>query len=372
MLIWRSISKIINIILALIMVVLLVASIGTAITKEPMFLSVIRSNSMYPVFERGDIVMINKVGDQADLKEGDIVVFTTPEGNLSTKGHIIHRIMEGDHTTGFITQGDANSYTDQLGEGSPPIQPEWVTSRALTIGDKPIVIPFVGFVPLLVEDYQTHPLLLPGIAICLALIIGINELYGNKKKRKRKRSFNPIYLYLIGGLTISVMMAGTMIASSQHITMNYGISESSNGALMGSSVGIVQVGETIERELTELNNGGFFPFVATVTSKDKQFDFNVKKTYLRPNESKEVILTLSAETPGQYTSTAHVALFYPFLPVDVVYFLASKSYWLALVILSLLPGLPIMIYPLFDYKIRHQTKKDVRQKIQNVRKAFPI
>ena len=106
-------TRILNALLAIAILCTLIAAVGSAITKKPVLLSVIRSNSMYPVWERGDMVIIKNLNEKDIIHNGDIVFFETEEGSLSDKGWIAHRVMDGNETQGYVTKGDANDYTDQ-------------------------------------------------------------------------------------------------------------------------------------------------------------------------------------------------------------------------------------------------------------------
>ena len=106
-------SRILNTLLAIGILCTLIAAVGSAITKEPVLLTVIRSNSMYPVWERGDMVIIKNLKEKETVHNGDIVFFKTEKGSLADKGWIAHRVVDGNADKGFITKGDANEYTDQ-------------------------------------------------------------------------------------------------------------------------------------------------------------------------------------------------------------------------------------------------------------------
>jgi signal peptidase len=68
------------------------------------------SGSMDPVLPEGALVWTADV-EPADLRVGDVVVFSDPEG----PGQVVHRIV-GTRTTsaglGFVTKGDANAVAD--------------------------------------------------------------------------------------------------------------------------------------------------------------------------------------------------------------------------------------------------------------------
>lgn len=89
------------------------------------------SNSMAPVFEAGDIIIIQEV-EGVDLKKGDIISFYNEEKKLIT--HRITSIVEEDGERYFYTKGDNNNTMD-----------EDVTTTSEIIGKELFHIPNLGF-----------------------------------------------------------------------------------------------------------------------------------------------------------------------------------------------------------------------------------
>ena len=141
---------------------------------------------------------------------------------------------------------------------------------------------------------------------------------------------------------------------------------------MGSEVGTLQVGDEVSQPLSELENGGFFPLIEFSTTKDKQIEPSHKNIKLSQGQQLETTYTVTAQTPGAYESTIQVGLFYPFLPASVIYFLSEKSYWLALIVVSFMPGLPLIVYPMIDGKMRRGIMKFLRRKKRKLRGAIPF
>ncbi len=369
----RKLSKIIDIILYFIVAVVLFAAVTSAIWKKPMLFSSVRSNSMYPLFQRSDMILIKSLSSNDAVSIGDIVVFKTEEGSLSNKGWIVHRIVDGNEETGYITKGDANDYIDQASGGTPPIKREWIVSKVLTFGDAPIKIPLIGYLPLWMEKFQANPYAMPIIAVVLAAIVGVSEFVNNKKKKNKKKGNLDLQLiYFFGGLTIAVIMGATMLATSQRIIIPYEVTESSQGIIMGSSIGIIKIGDEIEKPLSELSNKGFFPIIATITTKDEQIKIDHPLYTLEPGSEIEVEMKLKATKVGKYDTLINIGMFYPFLPSKLIYMLSVKSYWLALIIVSLIPGLPLMLYPIIDGSMRRKTIKEIRRFIRRICRSIPI
>lgn len=365
-------SKILNAVFVIGILCTLVAAVGSAFTGKPILLTVIRSNSMYPVWERGDMVIIHNLKEKDLVQNGDIVFFKTEKGSLSDKGWIAHRVIDGDMEQGFITKGDANKTTDQQ-DGAGLIERHMIAGKAFTIGQSPIVIPKLGYLSLWAEDYQSSPYTLPAIAVVIAIIIGIGELMSGKKKHRKKNNGMDLQLiYIIGGFTISVIMGATMLASSQTLKLVYEVSDENNGVLMGSAVGILKVGDTVTNPLSDLSNGGFFKLIGAITTNDKQVTLSHNSLLLSPGQKLETEFTVNAETPGSYDTSIKVGLFYPFLPSALIYFLAQKSYWLALAAVSLVPGLPLIVYPFIDGRMRRKMINVLRKKQRRMRAVLPF
>lgn len=99
----------------------------------------IASNSMNPVFYRGDAVIMEKINDRSSIKIGDIIVF---EHNGSM---IVHRVIEkidsNNDTYVYKTKGDNNKDPD----------PYVVTDNQL-IGKFKLGIKFIGYPSVMLQD----------------------------------------------------------------------------------------------------------------------------------------------------------------------------------------------------------------------------
>lgn len=370
----KACLKISNYIFYFLVVIILIAAIGTAISGHPTVLSVIRSYSMYPGITRGDLVFVSGLRANQVVQTGDIVLFRTEKGSLATQGWIIHRVVGGNEAEGYITQGDFNEQSDQENGGSVPIQREWITSKALTVAGLPLKIPLLGYVPLWAEQFQKSTYSLPAVGLALAVVLAVSELTTKKKNKRSKRAarLEAPLLYVFGGLTLSIVLAASMLTSSQNLTLVYEVSDTNKGLIMGSDVGIMQVGEVAERPLVELNNKTFLPIIATCTSRDPQISFSHDKLYLTSQDRVEATFQVEARVPGKYDSKMWVGMFFPFLPSGVIYWLARQSFWLALIVVALIPGLPIMCYPLFDTKLRRQTGREISRRWRGFKQRLPI
>ncbi len=95
------------------------------------FWTVVVSNSMYPTFERGDMVLVQSIF--VDPKEGDIVMFMRDDVKLP----VTHRVLKVEDGLVY-TGGDAS------GPDSTPVPKSKIIGEVVTIFGKPIVIKGVG------------------------------------------------------------------------------------------------------------------------------------------------------------------------------------------------------------------------------------
>lgn len=360
----KILSRVIDIVLVIIVIISVSAAIVSAVLKKPFLLTAVRSNSMYPLFRRGDILFISPVAKNTKLNVGDIIVFDPKEGSLASKGDVVHRIYSGNEAEGFITKGDANSEIDQSSKGDSLIKKEWVSNRVITISKHPLKIPLLGFVPLYMEKIRTNSFLLPVLAVVLAAIIAVYELK-NPKRKQKKSKLEMQFIYFFSGITVSVTLAASMLTLGQHLKLEYIVSDSGSGLLSGSDVGVIKTGEIIEKPLSTFSNKGLLPMVCVLSAKDKQVSFNHEIEILDPKHDLDTTYIVNASTPGEYSSDIDIGMFYPLLPKKIISLLAKESYWLTLIVISIIPGLPIMLYPLFDPKMRHRTFKVIRSKFKN-------
>mgnify|MGYP000863935123 FL=1 len=362
---------VVTIIIYVIAAFMAVSAVGTIVAKQPFLMTAIRSNSMYPQLERGDLVILNEFSSKDSLSTKDIIVFRVEEGNYIINDWMMHRITDGNARDGFITKGDANERTDQEDMGIPPIKPEWIAGKALVLRGKPLKIPLLGHLALYAEQSKNSQLLLPIIAVILAVIIAVGELKNTKKgkhaKTEKTESLDMQLIYFFSGLTIAVMVGASMLATSRHLNLSYGVSETEEAALMGSNVGVLKIGDEVDRPLAEFNNNGFFPLLVSITTDDEQISFSRDKLILKPGQYVETQMTVKALNPGDYNSSIRVGMFFPLLPLDWIHVLAQRSYWLALIVISLIPGLPLMLYPVLDKKMRKSTAKVIRQRIRRIK-----
>lgn len=123
----------------LLVVVLLVLLMGQLL-GQPIGLAYVETDSMEPAIESGEGYIALPPQLTGSPSTGDVVAFQAEEiedGQTTT-----HRIVD-ETPEGYITQGDANPFTDQDG-GEPPVTEDEIVADVLQVGGEPVAIPYLG------------------------------------------------------------------------------------------------------------------------------------------------------------------------------------------------------------------------------------
>lgn len=359
----KLISKLVDLLLLVILVFVFSSAIGNLVLDQPMFMSAIRSNSMYPLFERGDVIFLKPLNIDSEKHIGDIVVFKDLEGEYSSKGFIVHRLAEGSMQDGFITKGDANELSDQDAASVPRIKNEWIYSKVISLGQKPIKIPLIGHLSLYAEENDIDPdIIKKFMGLCVVMLIA-SEIYSHlpyKKKRKKKRVVKkgidliaPSLMFFIAGMIIIVISLGGLLTLADTYYINYKVDDAS-GVMQSSQVGVVKIGDSIEKKLSTFKNSGKLPIFFSISTNDPQISFSENDFTLSSGEHKSVEFKVSGDKKGLYSSEIFVGLYMPIFPKAWISSLSHKNYWLLLFIYASIPAIPFFISPfLLDDHIKN-------------------
>ena len=110
---------------------------------------VIRGDSMLPVYNTGDLVILHAA---ASYGPGDIVGYRVPDGEIGEGLLVVHRIVSGTDAEGFVLQGDNN-----------PAPDPWLPHANRMAGTPWIAIPGVGRI----ISFLHQPAALAALAVSL-------------------------------------------------------------------------------------------------------------------------------------------------------------------------------------------------------------
>jgi len=106
----------------------------------------ITSGSMWPALKKGDLILIKGVADaKEEVELNDIIVYKNPSTSSGQgPSFTIHRVIKLNEET-LVTKGDANNVADN------PIKYEDVIGELLTFNERPVRIPLLGSISLLIN-----------------------------------------------------------------------------------------------------------------------------------------------------------------------------------------------------------------------------
>ncbi len=129
---------------------------------------IITTDSMKPNINSGDIIIINKA-DKENLKVGDVITFSQPEGLIT---HRIVKIEEDE----YITKGDNNNIEDEK-----KVKYEQIKGR------KVMKIPFLGKVVILLQD-EVYIIVIIIIVLLIYLNVQTREEKDRIRREKKERA----------------------------------------------------------------------------------------------------------------------------------------------------------------------------------------
>jgi signal peptidase len=337
-------------------IVVVVALVAGQLLGQPILLSFVTSGSMEPTLEPGDGFVAVPPELAGSLGEGDVVIFEAEEvdgGGLTT-----HRIV-GETGDGFLTQGDANPFTDQDG-GEPPVQEPKVVAVAWQPGGEVVVVPGLGTA---VTGIQS---ILDSVQRQLAGLLGTRALLGTQG-----------IAYLLFGASMLLYVVGGWLEDDKQLTRNHDRDSglSSRQLMLGltllllagataamvipagvhdfgivsaefesESPDVIRQG-TSESFQYEVRNGGVVPTVVLLEPASPQVGADPSRLTLsgRSAENATVAITAPPET-GYYQVYLEERRYFAFLPTPAIESLYELHPWLPILVIDLLIGVPFYLF----------------------------
>jgi len=328
-------------------IVVLVAALvlGQAL-GTPILLSYVETGSMEPTIEEGDGFVAIPAEIAGPVEEGDVITFDAQE--LHGGGLTTHRVVDVTDD-GYVTQGDANPFTDQSSD-EPHVTDGQVVAVAWQVDGQVVTIPHLGTA---VEAIRGA---LESVQMTLVTTLGIGALAGTQglvvtllglgaivygialwresggpksRSRSRQRSRKHVYdargIVLGFALLLGVVTLATMLAMSGSTEMGIVSAEFDS-----DRPDVIPQGET-ETQPYELTNGGFLPVVSVIEPTSGGVDVEPRQAYLGHNESVNATLSLSApEETGYYLRSLSTYHYFALLPPPVIASLHAIHPWVAM------------------------------------------
>ena len=244
---------------------------------QPILLGFVVTGSMSPTLEPGDGFVAVPPSLAGEVEEGDVVTFNARE--LEGGGLTTHRVV-GETEEGYITQGDANPFTDQDSD-EPPVQESQIKAVAWQFGGEVVVLPELGMAATALQggveaavgalsavpglggladgDARAVMMAAGGLLLLYSFVGGsVGGRRGGDRSTSRRRTIKASFILVVLLLFITVPMTASMILPSGVDTLSIVSSESPS-----SDPTVIQQGGS-QAVTYNVSNGGFLPRVAII------------------------------------------------------------------------------------------------------------
>ncbi|MBI3968296.1 MAG: signal peptidase I [Chloroflexi bacterium] len=336
--------KALGLLLSSVMWVLVACSvvlIAGSLLGRPLLLAAVPTGSMMPVIAPGDLVVVLPSWLAASPRVGDIVVFQTSD----EREWIVHRVVQGGATEGFVTKGDANPQPD-----SQRVFPRHIGALVPQIGESTLRIPGLGLLRV-----ASGPLSSPVIA-GVALLLGIYLLVQPAKTRSfrpvigfsRRQSARPeATLSLYFGLAASAFLATLLPAWAMTTTkpIKYEVVESIPTSFQ--TAGRHVRGQLAAQEVT-VQNTSFLPLLVQFVADNPRVSYEPEAAIVAPWGEAAFQVRLDTMTLGTNVATVYSGTFLPLLPTEWMTWLGRQSLALAALTDALVPALVLLAIAALD------------------------
>lgn len=342
-------------VLVVAVVVLLVAST----VGQPLLLSYVRTGSMEPTLAPGDGFVAVPTAVAGAPEEGDVIIYRAQE--LNGGGLTTHRVVDATER-GYVTQGDANPFTDQSA-GEPLVRRSQVVAVALEVGGGPVVVPALGTVVTTARG-GTAALLdrlglpVPGgsgglwvgaAATGLVLLAFGGSTDGRRRVRERVRGGEGDGRSTLSVRTIALLAAAVVVvAATASMLLPLGPVQydvvSAESDLAG--VGVISAGES-ERTTYVVPGGRLFPIRYHADPASDGIAVENASGVVPPGSSANVSVTLSAPPElGNYRRSLDVHRYPVVLPTGVLDSLYGLHPLAPVIVVDLLVASPFLLFAL--------------------------
>ena len=337
--------------------VIVAALVAGQLLGQPILLSFVTTGSMEPTLEPGDGFVAIPPELAGDIQEGDVVVFEAEEiegGGLTT-----HRVVDTTEQ-GYITQGDANPFTDQ-DSGEPRVQEPEIAAVAWQPGGSVLAIPGVGTVVTGVQSgleslqwwlaqlFGTRALLgTQGLAYLLfasSIVLYFLTGYLGDEQKDRNRSpdrntgTNSYQLMIL--LTLVVVAGATAAMVVPADSQEFGIV---SAEFDSERPDVIEQGTSESFEYS-IHNTGVIPVEVMLEPSGDRIDAEPERLTVDRRSSVNTTVTISAppET-GQYRAFLGQHRYLAILPAPVIESLYELHPWAPILAINTVIAVPFYLF----------------------------
>jgi signal peptidase len=338
---------------------ILILSVGSvtigAVLGQPVLLSYVETDSMSPTMEPGDGFVAVPTAVDGSVDEGDVITFRAEE--LHGGGLTTHRVV-GETDRGYVTQGDANPFTDQDG-GEPPVRDAQIVATALQVNGEVLVIPHLGTAVTAVGDAVSAVQRTAAATLGTRSLLGTNGLAylffgatlllyahgwyaggdrGTDRSRERETGLDA--RLVAAGFALLLVAGATAAMVGPAGTQEYGVV---SAEFESERPTVIPAGGSNNVPYA-LGNPGVLPAVAYVEPASDGVDVAQRRVVLGPRSGAETTVTLHApDRTGYYRRYVVEHRYLALLPVGAIDALYELHPWAPIVAIDALLGVPFYL-----------------------------
>ncbi|MEA1932801.1 MAG: S26 family signal peptidase [Euryarchaeota archaeon] len=349
--------------ITVVLVAIAVALVVGQLLGQPLLIGYVATGSMDPTLAVGDGFVAIPPVLAGGIGPGDVITYEAQA--IDGGGPTTHRVV-GTTAEGYITQGDANSFTDQ-DAGEPPVTETQVLAVVLQVDGEVVKIPSIGTGATAVQNVVGSitgaigvggagriGVMTSGFGIVL---IAATLLYGfltsenhRETSRSTSRSDMVSSRVVLGGLILLLMvpLLTSMVLPSDTTTNRLFSAEAS---IAGDGGRVTAGGSTVFP--FALENNQYVPKVVIVEPASSGIEVLNSTLAIQHGESEAVRLrvTAPAET-GAFARSYSEHHYLHVLPIPVIKLLHAINPFVAKLLLSVVPTLPIVGLYVFFVGVR--------------------
>ena len=313
---------------AALIVGLILLLLSTQLIGQP-FIVFVETGSMAPTLEPNDGFLAVPAVVAGEVEVGDVILFQSQElggGELTT-----HRVVDITDE-GYITQGDANPFTDQSSD-EPPVSEGQIRSVALQVGGEIVSIPGLGasvgvirsggqlfqetvLAPLGIDTEVTT---LSTAALMMGLVLFVyGTVTGSTDRHARSRSRGGLLGNAAVVIAILVLIVIIPINFSMLLPSGVYQYEIISSEAPNANEQIIEVGGTGDVTYA-MRNSGHLPVVVFLEAASSGVTVNEPRIYVPRRTTRETSITMQApDQTGSYLRFVREYRYLVLLPPSLI------------------------------------------------------
>lgn len=336
-----------------ILVIIAVALVVGQLLGQPLLLGYVATGSMEPTLAVGDGFIAIPPALAGGISPDDVITYQAQ--SIDGGGPTTHRVV-GTTDEGYVTQGDANPFTDQSA-GEPPVNDAQILAVVLQINGEVVVLPSLGVAANAIQSGISSGANLFGVGAAGQIgvattgfgmvLIAVTLIYGfvtSERQRTDTRSTRRsgvvsgrlILIGIILVLTLPIMTSMVLPTDTTTVKLLSTAPSVANDQERIAAGGSINVSYVVE-------NTQYIPKVIIIEPASSGIEVANGTAAVSHGESKQATLTVTAPTErGTFSRSYSETHYLHVLPTPVIELLHTINPFVTMLIISLLATLPVV------------------------------